>query len=245
MDYLFYYIILFLLGALAFLISTISGGGGAMLLMPVLNFWLGPNLTAPIMNLGVSLGRPVRLFLFWKHINWSVSVFYVFSALVGVWIASLFFIELPKFWFQIVIGIFLVSTVFQYRFGKVKKSFNVQKWYFLPLGLIVGFLGTFTGGLGPVLNPFYLNLGLKKEELIATKTANSFFVGVFQVVSYIWIGVLNPEVRNYGIALGLGIALGNWVGKRYLKKISSKLFHKLFIWMMTISGAVLLIKAFT
>lgn len=57
----------------------------------------------------------------------------------------------------------------QFRFGKKKKSFNVQLWHFAPIGLLVSVLGTIIGALGPVLNPFYLNYALEKEELIATK----------------------------------------------------------------------------
>ena len=121
----------------------------------------------------------------------------------------------------------------------------MSNWHFSPVGFIIGFLGTLTGGLGPVLNPFYLNAGLEKEQLIATKAANSFFVGVVQIISYIVIGVMNTEVRDYGIALGFGIALGNWLGKRMLRKISQNLFHQLFIWMMVVSGVVMLIKAFS
>lgn len=242
MDYLLY-IFLFFLGIIAFLVSTVTGGGGAMLLLPILNVWMGPNITAPILNLGLSIGRPVRLVLFWKYIDWRMSFFYVLPAVSGVFFASLLFIELPKFWFHIVIGLFLVSTIFQYKFGRIKKSFKVEKWHFLPLGLIVGFLGTLTGSLGPVLNPFYINVGLDKESLIATKSANSFFVGLMQVASYFFIGIMNPEIRNYGIALGLGMAVGNWFGKKVLKKISSNLFHKMFLWMTVVSGVILIAKA--
>ncbi len=241
MDYITLFL-LFSLGLVSFLLSTITGGGGAMTLLPIMNIWLGPNVTAPILNLGVSIGRPVRLILFWKYIEWRMSLYYILPALLGVWLASFVFITLPKFWFQILIGAFLISTIFQYQFGKKKRSFKVSNWHFSPLGFIIGFLGTLTGGLGPVLNPFYLNAGLEKEQLIATKAANSFFVGIVQVISYIIIGVMNPQVRNYGIALGLGIALGNWLGKRILKKISQKLFHQLFIWMMVLSGVVMVLK---
>lgn len=242
MSDLAYWLILFLLGFASFTISTITGGGGAMTLLPILNFWLGPNITAPILNLGVALGRPVRLVLFWKYIVWKMSLYYIIPAIGGVFLASLVFINLNKFWLQVLIGLFLVSTVFQYNFGKKKRSFKVKDWHFAPLGLLVGFLGTLTGGLGPVLNPFYLNAGLEKEALIATKTANSFLVGVLQVSSYVWIGVLNSDLGKFGIALGAGIIVGTVLGKKLLNKISSKLFHQLFIWMMVISGIALLLK---
>lgn len=237
-------IILFFLGVSSFTVSTVTGGGGAMLLVPLLNFWLGPNLTAPILNLGVSIGRPVRLVLFWKHIVWRMSLFYILPSVVGVFLASLVFISVPKFWFQLAIGLFLISTLFQYDFGRKKRSFEVKDWHFSPLGFVVGFLGTLTGGLGPVLNPFYLNAGLEKEALIATKTANSFFTGVLQITSYIVIGVMNKQIGLQGLALGLGVSVGSVIGKKLLKKVTSKLFHQMFVWMMVVSGIVLLLKLF-
>lgn len=115
--------------------------------------------------------------------------------------------------------------------------------YFAPLGLIVGFLGTITGGLGPVLNPFYLNAGLEKEELIGTKTANSFLVGVAQVWVYADSGILSKNVTYEGIVLGLGVIAGTFIGKKILKGMSSKLFHSLFLMMMFVSGVVLTFKA--
>lgn len=214
-----------------------------MLLIPVLNFWVGASATAPIINLAMTIGRPARLIIFWKNIHWGMSLYYIPSALVGVWLGSLIILELPTVWFQIIIGLFLISTLFQYNFGKRKQSFPMKDNYYIPLGVAVGFLGTLTGGLGPILNPFYLNSGLNKEALIATKTANSFFVGVAQIVVYTHHELLTQKLTIEGIVLGLGIVLGTIIGKRFLKKMSSDVFHKLFIGMMVISGLLLLLKA--
>ncbi|WP_227672310.1 hypothetical protein [Psychrobacter urativorans] len=85
------------------------------------------------------------------------------------------------------VGAFLVSTIFQYKFGKVNKTFDMPKVGFIPLGFIIAFMSTLVGGLGPILNPFYMNAGLEKENLIATKTANSFFVGIVQIGSYAFL----------------------------------------------------------
>jgi uncharacterized membrane protein YfcA len=155
-------LILFLAGIVAFIISTISGGGGALILVPFLNFLIGTPQTPPVLNLGTFIGRPARLILFWKHINWQVFLYYVPPALLGALLAGWFFTRINAGWLQILVGIFLISTVFQYRFGKKERSFPVKLWYFIPLGFIVSILGTVIGALGPVLNPFYLNLGLDK-----------------------------------------------------------------------------------
>ena len=235
-----YLAILFVAGIVAFIISTISGGGGALILVPFLNFLIGTTKTAPVINLGTFIGRPARLILFWKYINWKVFWYYVPAAILGAWIAGWFFTKIDASWLQILVGIFLISTVFQYRFGKKERSFPVKLWYFIPLGFLVSLLGTIIGALGPILNPFYLNLGLDKEELIATKTVNSFFLGISQIGSYAFFGILYKELWIYGIALGLGAVIGNIIGKRFLSRMKSSTFRKLLILLMVISGILLI-----
>ncbi|QYA26338.1 sulfite exporter TauE/SafE family protein [Gramella sp. MT6] len=235
-----YLIVLFFAGLIAFTISTVSGGGGALILVPLLNFMLGTSKTAPVLNLGTFIGRPARLILFWKYINWNVFWYYVPAALLGAFLAGWFFTRVDSYWLQILVGLFLISTVFQYRFGKKEKSFPVKLWYFIPLGFIVSVLGTIIGALGPILNPFYLNLGLDKEELIATKTVNSFFLGIAQIGSYTFFGLLHGDLWIYGIALGLGTVAGNILGKKFLSKMKSSTFRKLLILFMVVSGILLI-----
>lgn len=234
---------LFLIGAAAFTLSTISGGGGALMQIPILNFLIGTSQTAPVINLGTLISRPSRIILFWKHIVWKVFWYYVPSAMLGAVVASYLFSEIKIAWIQIVVGLFLVSTFFQYRFGKKEKSFHVEYWYFIPLGFFVSIIGTFTGGMGPIQNPFLLNAGITKESLVGTKAAQAFFLGIAQISSYTYFGILTKELWAYGIAMGLGATLGNLIGRELLKRMSKLAFRKWVIVIMVISGLVLIAKA--
>ncbi len=237
------YIYLALAGAIAFTVSTLTAGGGALMLLPVLSFLIGANHVAPVMNLGNFIGRPVRLVLFWKHIRWEIVKYYLPASLLGAFLGAWLLASLPVREIQIVIGIFLVSTIFQYRFGKKKRSFEMQLWYFAPLGFIIPFITSVTGALGPLLNPFLLNYNMSKEELIATKTFDSFAAGLVQIGSYSFFGSLYGELWWWGLALGLGISFGNFVGKKALARITEASFRKWAISFMVISGILLLIEA--
>lgn len=233
-------VVIILLGIIAFVISTISGGGGALILIPMLNWLIGVGNTAPVLNLGTLIGRPARLIIFWQHIQWRVFIFYVPPAIIGAILGAWLFTNFKVTWLQIVVGLFLISTIFQYRFGKKERSFHTRLWHFIPLGFLISILGTIIGAMGPVLNPFYLNLGLDKEDLIATKTANSFFMGVSQIGSYTFFGLLHGEFWIYGICLGIGATIGNILGKRFLGHMKSRTFRVLLIIMMVISGILLI-----
>ncbi|WP_420578439.1 TSUP family transporter [Ekhidna sp.] len=130
-DFVFL-IILFVAGVIAFILSTISGGGGALVLVPFLNWFIGVGDTAPVLNLGTFLGRPARLIIFWQHIHWRLCLYYAPAAIIGAWIGSWFFKQADLSFLQIFVGIFLVSTVFQFRLGKMKRFFVFKEWYFAP-----------------------------------------------------------------------------------------------------------------
>ncbi len=232
--------LLFACGVAAFVISTISGGGGSLILVPVLNGMIGVSNTAPVLNLGTLIGRPARLIIFWEHIHWKVCLYYAPAAILGAWLGALLFSNFKVGWLQIFIGLFLISTIWQYRMGKKKSAFKMKLWFFIPLGLIVSVLGTIVGAMGPILNPFYLNLGLDKEDLIATKTANSFLMGVSQIGSYAFLGLLHGEYWIYGLVLGIGATVGNIIGKKFLSRMKSSTFRRFVIALMVISGFILI-----
>jgi uncharacterized membrane protein YfcA len=235
--------ILFVLGVIGFVFSTLAGGGGALILLPLVNILLGPQNTAPVLNLGNLIGRPSRLLLYWKHINWKICMYYVLPALLGAWLGAWMFGVLKIAFLQLLIGGFLVSTLFQYRFGKRSRSFHMPLVGFAPLGFVISFLGTLVGAMGPVLNPFYMNAGLEKEALIGTKTANSFFMGLGQLGGYTFFGLLEGAYWGYGIALGTGAILGNIIGKKILSRISISGFRVLLLLFMVFSGLMLIYSA--
>jgi|AntRauTorckE6833_2_1112554.scaffolds.fasta_scaffold00463_17 uncharacterized membrane protein YfcA len=236
------YAAVFFAGMGAYIISVISGGGGSLLLIPAINFMFGPKVVAPIINLGDLIGRPSRLIIFWKHIRWDVVKWYAPASVTGVLLAGWLFTKVDASWFQVIIGVFLVSTVFQYRFGKKERTFEMKKWYWLPLGVGVATISTIVGGLGPVLNPFYLNAGILKEEMIATKTANSFFMGVVQIGTYSFLGAIYGDLWILGIVLGLGATAGNLVGKKLLGNMTDTTFRKYVLAIMAISGAYMILS---
>lgn len=234
---------LFMLGIAGFVFSTLAGGGGALVLLPLVNILIGTQYTAPVLNLGNMIGRPSRLVLYWKHIKWRICLYYVLPALLGAWAGAWMFGALKVAFLQLLIGGFLVSTLFQFRLGQRARSFKMPLIGFAPLGFVISFLGTLVGAMGPVMNPFYMNAGLEKEELIGTKTANSFFMGLGQLGGYTFFGLLEGVYWGYGIALGMGAILGNIIGKKILSRISISGFRVLLLLFMVLSGLMLMYSA--
>lgn len=240
---IFIYILLLLAGGISYIISTLAGGGGSLLLVPIVNLLIGTKVSAPVINLGNLIGEPIRVVMFWKYIDWKVTKYYVPPAIVGSVTGAWLFSNLRLEWLQVIIGLFLISTIFQYRLGRKERSYRMKLKGFIPLGLFIGFFSTLVGAVGPVLNPFFLNYGLQKEPMIATKTANSFLVGLVQISTYTAFGTLQGKLWIFGLVLGIGATLGNWLGKIFLEKISNKLFRQFVIWVMVISGAIMIMRS--
>lgn len=238
-----YGMLLLFLGFAAYTISTVGAGGGALMTIPGVSALVGTQAVAPIVNLGAFLGRPSRFILFRKTVDWKIVYYYLPAAAVGSLIAAYFFKSTNLVWLQLLIGLFLVSTVFQYKYGKRRRSFPMKRIYFIPIGLFVSLIGTFTGGMGPIQNPFYLNLNISKEMMLGTKTANSFFMGLFQLFGYYSFDLYSKEILFYGLCLGVGATIGNIVGKKIIVRVSERLFLRIVLGIMVISGIVLIAKS--
>lgn len=224
----------------AWTISTVAAGGGAMLLIPVVTYLVGARAVAPVVTLTSLLGLPARVYLFRKHVNWRIVRWYLPGAVVGAFLGSWLFARTRAEWLQIIIALFLISTIWQYRFGERERAFEVRTWWFLPIGFGVSFVSGLVGATGEVLNAFYLNYGAGKEEIIATKSVNSFVMHVTKIGSYTAFGAVTGEYLLYGLVAGVAAIGANWLGRHWLRRLSGKRFRQLVIAIMVASGLAML-----
>jgi uncharacterized membrane protein YfcA len=119
-------------------------------------------------------------------------------------------------------------------------SSPMRVWIFLPLGFIVAAISGMIGEAGPVLNPFFLNYGVDKEAMIATKSVNSFFMQLTKIGSYVAFGAMAHAFWPAGIASGSAATLARWVGKTLLHRMDGKQFRRTVVVVMVIAGALML-----
>jgi hypothetical protein len=232
------------LGSLSsWFLSTLAGGGTPLILIPLVGLFLGPTAVAPVVTLGMLLGHPQRIWLYWRNINWSLTKWYAPGAILGAILGAFIFTKIKLEWLTIVIAILLILSTLSY--GKTdQKSFNVKGWYFLPAGFIYAFLSGIVGSTGPLLNPLYLNYELKKEEMIGTKSTHLVIVHIVKIITYSVCGILNLSYLKYGLILGIAALPGNYLGQIALKYISEKVFRRLVIGFVTFSGILILGEEF-
>lgn len=238
------YIALFVIGMLAWIISTVAAGGAATLLIPIVGFLLGPQLVAPVISVASIIANPSRIVFFFPYIDWSVIRYLLPGSVLGAVIGSWSFTRLEVDGLQIVFGVFLIAYVLQRLYLPISIPFRMKAAGFFPLGILIAFLSGLVGATGPVLNPFLLNYGLDRQHLVATKSMNSFVMQFTKLGTYTIFGALTLHTAAYGVMLGLGAMLGVYYARHHLLRIDRDRFFRYIYILMFASGVVMLFKAF-
>jgi uncharacterized protein len=227
-------------GFIAWIVSTIGGGGGAALLVPLVGFIAGAQAVAPVTTIATLIAGSGRALVFWRDIEWRVVAWALPGAAIGAILGAALFSTTSAEWLQIIVGLFLVSTIFQYRFGARERTFEPRMWWFFPAELLVGFLSGLIGAMGPVMNSLYLNAGIVKERMVGTKTAVSLPMHLVQVGTYTAFGAMTGRLLLFGVAAGLGALVSNWLARKILHDMREQSFRAVIVGFMALSGVVMI-----
>ncbi len=237
------YLLLFILGLLAWFFSTVAAGGAATLLIPIITFLFGAQMVAPIISIAALFANPSRAYLFRRHIDWQVIIYLLPGSVIGAVIGSWLLTRMNIQFIQILLGLFLISYVLQDKFSKSKLMIKMKRAWFFPLGFSVSLLSGLIGATGPVHNPFMLSYGLQKERLVGTKAINSLVMQLTKLISYGTFGVLSIQIAGYGLILGLGAVFGVFMARKHLENIDPSQFRIYTLTLMFFCGVVMLVKA--
>lgn len=232
--------ILIVSSVVAWIASTLSGGGGALLLAPVVSYALRPDAVAPILTLTSLSGGPSSAWFMRDHVRWEIVRWYLPGAIPGGFLGAFALTRASAEWLQIVLGLFLISTLFQYRFGERERTFAVHPWHFPVVGFVASFFSGLIGGTGPLVNPLYLNHGVVKQEMVSTKSFNSSVMNLIKLGTYAAFGALAADVVLVGLVVGAAAIVGSWLGKHILEKMHPAHFRRVVIALMVITGALMI-----
>src|SRR5512137_980967 len=91
---------LFISGFVSWVISTLSAGGGSIVMVAAASTMLGGHAIAPVVTVTSLVAAPARIGLFWKHIDWRLARWYLpgagAGAVLGGWIFTLLSAQLVQ-----------------------------------------------------------------------------------------------------------------------------------------------------
>ncbi len=238
-------LLLFLAGLTSWTIGIFSGGGGSLVLLGVVTHLIRVKTVAPVITIASLMASPTRILVSWRLIEWRVVRWYLPGAIGGAMVGGWLFTLAAALWLQVIVGLFLISTPFQYRFGNLAKSFPMRLAWFVPLSFVVGLISGIIGASSLVSMPFYLNYGLTKERMIATGAVHSLFIQLTKIGTYGAFGILAPGSILEGMLAGAGAIVAIAATRRWLDRFDETWFRRLAILLMLLGGLSLLWRSRT
>ncbi|MEM8716187.1 MAG: sulfite exporter TauE/SafE family protein [Cyanobacteria bacterium P01_A01_bin.3] len=224
----------------SWLVSSITGCGSSVVLIPLVSCFLGIQAVAPILTVGMLMGNGHRVALYWQDIDRRVVSCFVPGSVVGACLGAWAISRVQIEWIGLLLGAILILSALGMFEGSEPKSPRVKAWHFLPAGMGYSCLSGLVGTAGPLLNVLYLGYGLSKEAMISTKSANQVFMHTIKIAFYCAFGIMSPEYLGYGLAIGLAAVPGNWLGRTLLARMNDTSFRKCAFAFISIAGMYLL-----
>ncbi len=232
---------LFLLFMSSWLAATVSGAagfGGALLLLPILTNLLGVKAAVPVLTIAQLWGNASRVWFGRAEIKWRPVIYFIITAIPFSIIGGLLFVDLPKQFILVGIGILLIAIVILRRLKITRFDFG-DKGLLLG-GALTGFLSGLAGSAGPLGAAFFLGLDLPALSYIASEAVTAIAMHVTKTIVYQKYALVGIQELGYGMLLGIGMILGSWTGKKIIEKLSREKFILLVEVLLVISAIQLM-----
>jgi uncharacterized protein len=228
----------------AAILSAIVGMAGGMTLLAVMLLFLPPLAAIPLhgaIQLASNFSRTViqrehaRYDLLWRY-----GLPLLPMGALGLAVAR----HIPERAIEAAIGAFVLAATWRPAWlalgAHAGASTNVR---FTALGCAAGFLNVTIGATGPLVAPFFLNLGLARQAVIGTQAGVQALGHVVKIALYAGFGF---AFREHALLLALASTCaiaGTWVGSQLLERISEAWFTRLYKSVLTLLALQLVIGA--
>jgi uncharacterized membrane protein YfcA/uncharacterized membrane protein YkvA (DUF1232 family) len=239
-DFNFMKILSLLIGSfLAALISGAAGFGGALLLLPVLSWAIGPVTAVPVLTLAQLIGNLSRVYAGFKEISWKPVMVFIATAVPFSVIGALSFVSLPKELIMRIIGACVVIFALL-KYYKILK-FNPGNNTLLAGGGVTGLLSGLVGSAGPIGAAVFLSLNLSPMGYIASEAVTATVMHIVKTIiyqKYVDIGL-----TEVGVALGMGVfmVLVTMAGKKVIEKMDREKVTAFVTVLLGVIGIIMII----
>lgn len=230
---------------MAFGVSAVSGGGAGLILMPLLGLVLPASQVPGALSIGTAASSAARIVSFRKAIRWDIVRHFAPTALpfaaLGAWALS----RMNPVYLSLLLGLFLMgnlSLLFRKPPAHAATKPIHPAWLHV-LGGAAGFISGFSGAVGLVFNGFYYRIGLRKEEIVATRAANEIMLHLLKIILYAAFGLLSTRAIATGAAVALAAILSSILMRYLLPYLHDHLFRHIGHAAMVAAGFAMVIAA--
>ncbi len=228
-----------LLTVVAFLtaiLSAIVGFAGGMVLLSTMLLFIEPLFAIPLHAVVQLVSNGSRSYIQRAHIDWSIVWRFALpllpTSVIGLWILQ----SLSPPMARALIGAFVLLATWAPRLlllGTHPESISQGKRFF-ALGTVVGAVNVTVGATGPLIAPFFLNLGLTRQAIVGTKAACQAFSHIVKIVVFAVVGFAFASYALPLLLLCLAVVAGTWIGSQILGHVSERAFIVLYKGVITV-----------
>lgn len=233
------WIVLILASFLAALISGAAGFGGALLLLPVITYYIGAEAAVPVITLAQLIGNLARMASGFRQIKWSAIGWFCLTALPLSALGAFGFTVLPKDIVTRCIGGALVLLVV----FKMCKLFELKgsRATLLIGGAVTGGLSGLAGSGGPIGAAVFLSLGLPPVAYIASEAATAVAMHALKTVVYSKLASQTIETLLLGLSMGAAMVAGTFAANRFIRRMEKGRFQTFVAVLLCVVGLYMLI----
>ncbi len=231
-----------ILAFLSEVLGTLSGVSSSALFVPLAKLLeSAPVALALTASLHV-LGNSVRTVIYWKSIDWKLSLRFGLPAIIMTGLGAQFSDSFSDQVYSVSLGIFLILFSIFFLFFKNKNIFQ-GKWLPFVGGALSGLLTGLLGSGGAVRSLALVVFNLNPMAFIATSTLIDFGGDILRLGIYLQKGYLNPEHYFYIPLLMLVAFTANWLAKSLLRFVPKEHFQKIVLFFVLLMGVISLVSA--
>jgi len=214
-------------GLVTSIVSGILGMAGGIMLLTVMLVFLEPLAAIPVHGAVQLVSNSSRAWIQRRHVRTGIvarySLFLLPMGFVGLVVAR----GLPPDAVRAAIGVFVLLAT--WRPSWLLLGTHPEKTHptrrFLWMSGAVGFLNTTVGATGPLIAPFFLNLGLTRHAIVGTKAACQSLGHLAKLAIFGVAGFAYLEYLDLLALLAMSVIVGTWIGSRILDRVPERGFE--------------------
>tara|TARA_Y100000310_G_scaffold101298_1_gene99301 strand:+ start:4960 stop:5697 length:738 start_codon:yes stop_codon:yes gene_type:complete len=224
-------IIIFLAG----ITSGLTGFGFALVSVPLMMLFLPLKTITPIILLLQILINLFLLFEARKFVNLKRIWPLILVGILGIPLGTYLLIFLDVTILKISVGLIIILFAIAFLIG-FKKEIKKEKSAFAIVGFISGILNGSTAMGGPPVVLFFTNQNIEKRIFRANLIAYFTALNLITIPFFLIGNLITLETIGYTALFMPALFLGGLTGTKLIHKINEKLFKKIVLIIIIVSG---------
>jgi len=191
-------------------LSGMSGMGGGVIISIFVAPIVGVEAVVPLLSVSMLMANGARVWVYFKALDWRLSLKIIATAVPGVLVGSLFYVSVQSNIVGIVLGIVLILSLPLRRWLN-KRQIYANTATLMAFGFPYGVLGGTAIGAGMLIVPLLLGAGIAGPALLATDALVAVALNVTKIIVFGSFAALNFELLIAGVLMGACTVPGTWL----------------------------------